>query len=345
MSRRLPWPASALRDRLRTLAEAVGDTRTHVVAARAEARERFDAIEARIERLERSVAALPAPPPAVDEARLLEGVQVAAEDEPRARGALWALRASDAYAAAYEEDEPLVSVVIPTYHNHELLRERSLPSVLGQTYERLEVVVVGDAAPDAARAAAESFGDERVRYVNLTVRGPYPEDVSRRWHVSGVPPYNEGVRLARGRWIAPQDDDDAWHPDHVERLLAVARERRAELVYGRLAVRGEHGDGGSVGRFPPEQGHSGCRGRCTTPGSARSSSASSATTSGASRPTGPGAGGCCGPACASRCSTRRSWTTTRRATAATTGRSRRARSGRAPRRARRSSPCSGRGRR
>ncbi|HEV2813686.1 MAG TPA: glycosyltransferase, partial [Solirubrobacteraceae bacterium] len=208
----------------------------------------------RLDALAAAIAALPAPPPPVDEPRLLEAIRVAADDEPRRRDALWRLRTTAEYAAAWDEDEPLVSVVIPTYRNYELLRERSLPSVLAQTYERLEVVVVGDAAPDAARHAVESFGDPRVRFYNLPMNGPYPEDPEQRWHVSGVPPYNEGTRLATGRWIAPQDDDDEWHPDHVERLLTFARARRVELAYGRLRVHRDDGAVTTVGKFPPELG-------------------------------------------------------------------------------------------
>ena len=86
MSRPLPWPASALRDRLRALAATVGDTREQVVAGREEAQRRFDAVEAAIAAL----PAPPAPPPPLDEARLLEAIRVAAElavGRPLATGA------------------------------------------------------------------------------------------------------------------------------------------------------------------------------------------------------------------------------------------------------------------
>src|SRR5204863_9260495 len=105
------------------------------------------------------------------------------------------LRADPSYELPYAEPEPLVSVAIPTYDNHRLLRERSIPSVLAQTYQNFEIVVVGDAAPEEAREAAESFGDPRKRFSNLPYRGPYPQDPEERWKVAGVPPYNEGVRL------------------------------------------------------------------------------------------------------------------------------------------------------
>jgi glycosyltransferase involved in cell wall biosynthesis len=144
-------------------------------------------------------------------------------------------------------------VIIPTYDHHRELRERALPSVLAQTYQNFEIVVVGDAAPEAARDAAASFDDSRIRFSNLLYRGPYPEDPALRWRVAGVPPYNEAVRLARGLWIAPLADDDAFRPQHLERLLAYAREQHLELAYARLCMHsGKNGETTSVGRFPPE---------------------------------------------------------------------------------------------
>ncbi len=87
-------------------------------------------------------------------------------------------------------------MVIPTYDNHQLLRERAIPSVLAQTHQNFEIVVVGDAAPDEARRTVEGFDDPRITFVNLGYRGPYPADPETRWLVAGVPPYNEAVRRA-----------------------------------------------------------------------------------------------------------------------------------------------------
>jgi hypothetical protein len=53
---------------------------------------------------------------------------------------------------------------------------------------------------------------------------------------SGTPGFNAGVALARWLWIAPLGDDDAFGPEHVERLLAHARNRRLEFVYGRIRL-------------------------------------------------------------------------------------------------------------
>jgi putative methyltransferase (TIGR04325 family) len=175
--------------------------------------------------------------------------------EPWRRSRLWELRAGPEYQPAFTEDEPLVSVVIPTYDNYRLLEERSIPSVLAQTYQNFEVVVVGDDAPPEARAVLESFGDSRISFHNRTYRGPYPEDPRERWLVAGVPPYNEAARRARGAWIAPLDDDDAFRPHHLQRLLEAAQENQWELAYGQVEIHRPDGGNERLGRFPPEHGH------------------------------------------------------------------------------------------
>jgi hypothetical protein len=170
------------------------------------------------------------------------------------RERLWELRCSAAYERAFSEPKPLVSVVIATYDNHQLLRERAIPSVLAQTYQHFEIVVVGDAAPDEARAAAESFDDERIKFWNRPYRGPYPDDPAVRWYVGGVPPFNEGVRMATGLWMASLDDDDAFRPHHIERLLTHARKERLELVFSRICEHAPDGTSKRTGRFPPALG-------------------------------------------------------------------------------------------
>jgi hypothetical protein len=194
---------------------------------------------------------------ATRDARARETLQLLRDDEPGNRRRLWELRGTPEYTLAYEEPEPLVSFCIATYDNTEMLLGRALPSILNQTYERIEVVVVGDAAAPGVQTALASIGDPRVRYENMTVRGPYPDDPVARWHVAGALPVNEALQLARGRWIAGMDDDDEATPDRVERLLAAARERRLELCYGRLEVRVPQTEPRYLGSFPPTWGQIG----------------------------------------------------------------------------------------
>lgn len=188
---------------------------------------------------------------------IVEMLRSIADEEPANRRRLRALRESSAYAEAFEARKPLVSVVVPTYRNRDALATVSLPSVLGQTYTNLEVIVVGDAAPAAMAEVVDRCNDKRVRFENLTVRGPYSEDPFRAWLTTGSAPFNAGVAQARGLWIAPLGDDDAFTPDHVERLLGAAREQRWELAYGRLRAHMEDGSEELLGEFPPSHGQFG----------------------------------------------------------------------------------------
>jgi hypothetical protein len=190
-------------------------------------------------------------------ARQIHVLQAIYEDEPGNRRRLWALREGSEYHRPFEEENPLVTVYIPTYSNAEGLAKRSLPSVLSQTYDNLEVLVIGDAASPTVEAAARSFDDPRVRFLNLPIRGYYPDDPLELWQVAGTAPVNEGLGLAKGQWIGVNCDDDAWTPDHVELLLAEARRRRLEYVYGDIRRIDPHGEAALICTFPPRHEHFG----------------------------------------------------------------------------------------
>lgn len=128
-------------------------------------------------------------------------------------------------------DEPLVSVCIPTYNRSHLLTTRALPSVLNQTYHNIEVIVVGDACTDDTPERVAAVADKRLRFVNLSARGSYPEDPELRWMVAGTAPMNEALRMARGDYVTHLDDDDEYMPKRLERLVEFARERRCDLVF------------------------------------------------------------------------------------------------------------------
>jgi glycosyltransferase involved in cell wall biosynthesis len=192
--------------------------------------------------------------------RTLDVLQMVHDDEAANRLRLYELRRSADYELAFSETDPLVTVIIPTHTRAGMLRERSIPSALAQTHPHIEVVVVGDASPTEVDEAIASLGEERVRFFNLPTRGPYPDDEDHAWLAYGTPAYNLAVTEARGRWIAPLSDDDAFLPDHVERLLAAARTDRLELVYGRLRENLPDGTTRLIGAFPPRQGEFGMQG-------------------------------------------------------------------------------------
>jgi glycosyltransferase involved in cell wall biosynthesis len=164
---------------------------------------------------------------------VLPALRIMAGRDSESRRLLAEARADAGYERAYDEPEPLVTVILPTYERAELLASRSLPAVLAQSHERLEVLVIGDGPDEAAEQVVREAGDKRVRWTNVSQRYVYP-DPYRHWLAISTLTRNEGYRLATGRWLFDFDDDDSLPTDTIETLLAVARARRAEAVQGVL---------------------------------------------------------------------------------------------------------------
>jgi len=145
-------------------------------------------------------------------------------------------RSNHEHEYAQTDDDPLVSIIIATYNRGQLLIERTLPSIFGQTYQNLEVVIVGDSCPDDTPELIARVDDPRVRFHNLARRGKYPQDVTSRWFVQGVVPRNKGMELARGKWFGWISDDDLLLPNHIDSLLRFAQEGRFEFVSAAYTV-------------------------------------------------------------------------------------------------------------
>jgi hypothetical protein len=175
-------------------------------------------------------------------------------EEAENRRRLYRLRELPEYEEAFTEPDPLVSVTIPTRDRADVLRTRTLPSILGQDYDRLEVIVVGDEAGRDTAEAVASLGDERVTYRNLTQHVEASDDRERSWLVGGTMARNEAARVASGRWLIAFDDDDAMRPGNVRTLLDAARERRLEVAYGRFRTHLRDGSSFDSGEFPPRPG-------------------------------------------------------------------------------------------
>ncbi len=108
--------------------------------------------------------------------------------------------------------------------------ERCIPSILGQTYDNLELIVVGDSCTDETEELLTAIDDPRLNVISLPERSSYPEDPHRRWLVVGVPPRNRRLEAARGDFITYLDDDE--HAlDRLEKLVKFASEEDCDLVY------------------------------------------------------------------------------------------------------------------
>jgi glycosyltransferase involved in cell wall biosynthesis len=153
-----------------------------------------------------------------------------------------------------EEPEPLVTIRIATFSAGERLRV-AVESALRQTYEHVEILVVGDHCDEDTARVAASYRGQGVHFLNLPRRGQYPEDRRQRWMVAGAAPMNAALELAQGSWIAPCDDDDMLTDDHVEQLVEHAVSRRLEFVWSRAALQEADGTWVQTGANQFEEGH------------------------------------------------------------------------------------------
>lgn len=104
-------------------------------------------------------------------------------------------------------DEPLVSIILPTYNRASRIGA-CIRSVIAQTYRTWELIVVDDASTDDTAAIIDSFGDPRIFRLTLPFNCGSP-----------ARPRNVGLQIARGDYFAYIDDDNTWRPRHLERLL------------------------------------------------------------------------------------------------------------------------------
>lgn len=115
--------------------------------------------------------------------------------------------------------QPLITVVMPNYNGHRFV-EQAIDSVLNQTYQNFELLVVDDCSKDDSLQLIQrkAQSDKRIRVIALE-------------HNAGVANVrNRGIKEAKGKYIALLDNDDLWTEDKLERQLAIA-ERGADIVY------------------------------------------------------------------------------------------------------------------
>ena len=117
---------------------------------------------------------------------------------------------------------PRVTIIIPTY-NWSAVLPYSIGSALDQTFTDFELLVIGDGCTDDSEEVVSKISDPRVRWINIPRFG----------HQAG--PNNEGLRQARGEYIAYLGHDDLWLPHHLAVLVA-ALDAGADLAHARIAM-------------------------------------------------------------------------------------------------------------
>lgn len=112
----------------------------------------------------------------------------------------------------------LVSVIMPSWNTSNFIAE-SILSVINQTYENWELIIVDDCSTDNTDDVVAKFTDKRIRYFKNEKNSGAA--LSR----------NRALREARGEWIAFLDSDDLWNPDKLEHQINFMNEHGYTLSY------------------------------------------------------------------------------------------------------------------
>jgi glycosyltransferase involved in cell wall biosynthesis len=105
-------------------------------------------------------------------------------------------------------EKPLISVIMPTY-NHASFISEAIESVLRQSYQRFEIIIINNYSEDDTVDIVKRRDDDRIRLMDFRNNGIIA--ASR----------NRGLREARGDFVAFLDSDDAWHPQKLQRQIEV----------------------------------------------------------------------------------------------------------------------------
>lgn len=121
---------------------------------------------------------------------------------------------TDTLSMPAQLERPLISIIMPVYNGERFIQE-AIDSVLAQTENDFELIIVDDGSTDATLAILETYGDR------LTVL--------RQQNSGHAAARNAAAKISRGHWIAMIDADDLWHPEKLAHQLAVSGD--ADLIY------------------------------------------------------------------------------------------------------------------
>ncbi len=123
---------------------------------------------------------------------------------------------------------PLISVVIPAY-NHEKFIGAAIESVLNQTVDDLELIIVDDGSTDRTADVIKGYDDPRISYTWQENQDAFNT-------------INRGMGMAKGRYVSILNSDDVYTTDRFEKLLAYGEDRAADCLFTDVIPISDSGD-------------------------------------------------------------------------------------------------------
>ena len=144
----------------------------------------------------------------------------------------------------------LVSIVMPTYNTAEYITE-SILSVILQTYQNWELIIVDDCSTDETEKIVNEFSDSRITFHK------------NECNLGAAASRNKALSLAKGKWIAFLDSDDLWLPNKLEKQINFMKSNEYHFSYTEYMEIDEHGKAtGNIVSGPKRVTYSGIKRYC-----------------------------------------------------------------------------------
>lgn len=114
---------------------------------------------------------------------------------------------------------PLVSVIMPAYNSEKYIAE-AIDSILGQTFQDFELIIIDDCCKDHTAEIVRGYTDDRIVFIQNEVNKGF---------LYGL---NYGIEIARGKYIARLDDDDTSYPDRLQKQVDYLDEHEDVVLVG-----------------------------------------------------------------------------------------------------------------
>ncbi len=113
--------------------------------------------------------------------------------------------------------QPLVSIIIPTFNRSDLLKE-CLDAVVAQTFKDFEVLIINNFSTDDTLDVIATYKDARFNVINFKNNG-----------IIGAA-RNQGIKLAKGKYISFLDSDDCWHKNKLEECIKIFQSASPDVI-------------------------------------------------------------------------------------------------------------------
>ena len=120
---------------------------------------------------------------------------------------------------------PLVSVIIPNYNHAPFLKER-IDSVLNQSFDNFEVIILDDKSTDHSKEVIESYRNHE-KVVHIEYNSQNSGSTFKQW--------DKGLKLAKGEWIWIAESDDVAHPAFLSSTMSYA-DSNTSLIFTRSKI-------------------------------------------------------------------------------------------------------------